>query len=224
MTRIQKIAVGGALVLAVTGAGGAVAATKLRSPEQENRAVLNDVAGQLGVTPERLSNAFKTALKNRIDQAVKDGHLTQAEANRMKAAIDRESVPMLGPGFGFRHGGPRFHGEHHGLEAAAKYLGLTQAALRTQLQNGKTLAQVAKDRNKSVSGLVTVLVAEKKVRIEQAVKDGHVTQAQADELLARMKEHVTAMVNGRFERHREHHFGPLGPRGPPGTGSSFSSF
>ena len=67
--------------------------------------MLNDVAGQLGVTPERLSNAFKTALKNRIDQAVKDGHLTQAEANRMKAAIDQESVPMLGPGFGFRHGG-----------------------------------------------------------------------------------------------------------------------
>lgn len=211
-------------MLAVTGAGGAVAATKLRSPEQENRAVLNDVAGQLGVTPERLSNAFKTALKNRIDQAVKDGHLTQAEANRMKAAIDRESVPMLGPGFGFRHSGPRFHGEHHGLEAAAKYLGLTEAALRTQLQNGKTLAQVAKDRDKSVGGLVTVLVAEKKARIEQAVKDGHVTQAQADELLARMKEHVTAMVNGRFERHREHHFGPLGPRGPPGSGSSFSSF
>ena len=224
MTRIQKIAVGGALVLAVSGAGGAVAATKLRSPEQENRAVLNDVAGQLGVTPERLSNAFKTALKNRIDQAVKDGHLTQAEANRMKAAIDRESVPMLGPGFGFRHGGPRFHREHHGLEAAAKYLGMTEAALRTQLQNGKTLAQVAKDRNKSVDGLVTALVAEKKARIEQAVKDGHLTQAQADELVARMKEHVTAMVNGRFERRREHHFGPLGPRGPPGSGSSFSSF
>ncbi|MGH2931836.1 MAG: hypothetical protein ACRDKK_03145, partial [Gaiellaceae bacterium] len=80
MTRIQKIAVGAVLALAVSGAGAAVAATKLRSPEQESRAVLNDVAGQLGVTPERLSNAFKTALKNRIDQAVKDGHLTQAEA------------------------------------------------------------------------------------------------------------------------------------------------
>ena len=112
-------------MLAVSGAGGAVAATKLRTPEQENRAVLNDVAGQLGVTPERLSNAFKTALKNRIDQAVKDGHLTQA---------------------------------------------------------------------------------------------------QADELVAGIKEHVTAMVNGQFERRREHHFGPLGPRGPPGSGSSFSSF
>jgi AraC-like DNA-binding protein len=221
MTRIQKIAVGAVLALGVSGAGAAVAATKLRSPEQESRAVLNDVAGQLGVTPERLSNAFKTALKNRIDQAVKDGHLTQAEATRMKAAIDRESVPMLGPGFRKeRH----FGGRHHGLEAAAKYLGMTEAALRTQLQNGKTLAQVARDRNKSVDGLVTALAAEKKARIEQAVKDGHLTRAQADELVARMKEHVTAMVNGRFERRREHHFGPLGPRGPPESGSSFSSF
>jgi polyhydroxyalkanoate synthesis regulator phasin len=225
MTRIHKIAVGGALVLAVSGAGGAVAATKLRTPEQENRAVLNDVAGQLGVTPQRLSNAFKTALKNRIDQAVKDGHLTQAEATRMKAAIDRESVPMLGPGFGFRHGGPGHFGRgHHGLEAAAKYLGMTEAALRAQLQGGKTMAQVAKDRNKSVDGLVTALVADKKARIEQAVKDGHLTQAQANELVAGIKEHVTAMVNGQFERRREHHFGPLGPRGPPGSGSSFSSF
>jgi hypothetical protein len=32
--------------------------------------------------------------------------------------------------------------------------------------------------------------------------------------VAGIKEHVTAMVNGRFERRREHHFGPLGPRGP----------
>ena len=223
MTRIQKIAVGAVLALAVSGAGAAVAATKLRSPQQESRAVLNDVAGQLGVTPERLSSAFKTALKNRIDQAVKDGHLTQAEANRMKAAIDRESVPMLGPGFGFRHGGPRLHREHHGLEAAAKYLGMTEAALRTQLQNGKTLAQVAKDRNKSVDGLVTALVAEKKARIEQAVNDGHLSQAQADQLVAGIKEHVTAMVNGRFERRREHHFGPLGPRGPPEPSFFFST-
>jgi hypothetical protein len=223
MTRIQKIAVGGVLVLAVSGAGAAVAATKLRSPEQERRAVLNDVAGQLGVTPERLSNAFKTAMKNRIDQAVEDGRLTQAEATRMKAAIDRQSVPMLGPGF--RHGGRGgMHRGQHGLEAAAKFLGMTEAALRTQLQSGKTLAQVARDRGKSVDGLVNAIVAEKKARIAQEVKDGRLSQARADELLARMKEHVTDMVNGRFAPRHEHRFRPHGPRGPPGSGSSFSSF
>jgi hypothetical protein len=218
MTRIQKIAVGAVLALAVSGAGAAVAATKLRSPEQESRAVLNDVAGQLGVTPQRLADAFKTAMKNRIDQAVEDGRLTQAEANRMKAAIDRESVPMIGPGLRKeRH----FGGGHRGLDEAAKFLGMTEAALRTQLQNGKTLAQVARDRNKSVDGLVNALVAEKRARIEQAVKDGQLTRAQANQLLARMKEHVTDMVNGRFGPRHEHRFGPHGPRGPPGETSSF---
>ena len=138
----------------------------------------------------------------------------------MKAAIDRESVPMLGPGF--RHGGPRFHREHHGLEAAAKYLGMTEAALRAQLESGKTLAQVAKDRNKSVDGLVTALVAEKKARIEQAVKDG-----------------TDACSGGRarcaHEGARDGHgqravraaprapLRPLGPRGPPEPSFSFST-
>jgi AraC-like DNA-binding protein len=198
MTRIQKIAVGAVLVLAVSGAGAAVAATKLRSPEQENRAVLNDVAGQLGVTPERLSNAFKTALKNRIDQAVKDGRLTQAEATRMKAAIDREAVPMFGPGFR-HHGGPGHFGRgHRGLESAAKYLGMNEAVLRTQLESGKTLAQVARDRNKSVDGLVDALLAEKRTRIQADVKAGRLTQAEANEFVQGLRARVTDMVNGRF--------------------------
>ena len=38
------------------------------------------------------------------------------------------------------------------LAAAATYLGLTEAELRTELQAGKTLAQVAKAKDKSVDG------------------------------------------------------------------------
>ena len=212
MTRIRKLALGGALVLAVSGAGAAVAATKLRSPEEESRALVNDVANQLGVTPQRLSDAIKTAMKNRIDQAVEDGRLTQAEANRLKAEIDRQSVPMLGPGF--RHHGPgHMHRMHHGLEAAAKYLGMTEAALRTQLENGKTLAQVARDRNKSVDGLVNAIVTEKRARIQQEVQNGRLTQEQAARFLDGIRERVTDMVNGRHPRPG---FGRPGmPRGPP---------
>jgi polyhydroxyalkanoate synthesis regulator phasin len=216
MTRIQTIAFGGALVLAVSGAGAAVAATKLRTPKAESEAVLNDVAGQLGVTPERLTNAFKTALKNRVDQAVKDGRLTKAQGDRLKAAIDRESVPMLGPGLGPRHhhGGFGFRHERAGkLDAAAKYLGMTNAALRSALQDGKTLAQIAKDRNKSVDGLVNALVADKKQAIDQAVEDGHLTRAQADRFIQGLRTRITDMVNGRR---------PEGPhfrfRGRPGAG------
>jgi polyhydroxyalkanoate synthesis regulator phasin len=219
MTRIQKIAAGVVALMAVSGAGAAVAATQLRSPEEESRAVVNDAAQELGVTPERLTNALKTAMKNRVDEAVEDGRLTQDEGNRLKRAIDEGDVPMLGPAFGFR-GGPGFEKRHFGphhfghLEAAAEYLGMTEAALREALQDGKTLAQVARDRNKSVDGLIDALVARKRERINDAVEDGDLTRAQANELLEDLRSRVTDAVNGRpprFEgRPRFHRFG-----GPP---------
>ena len=205
MTRIQKIAAGVVALVAVSGAGAAVAATQLRSPQEASRAVVNDAARQLGVTPERLSTALKTALKNRIDADVAAGRLTNAQGAELKARIDRNDVPLFGPG-GRGHHGPGFHHRGgHGLDDAAKYLGLTEAALRTQLESGKTLAQVAKDRDKSVDGLVDALVADKRERIQQDVKDGRLTQTEADEFLAGIKERVTDMVNGRF---------PRGERGP----------
>ena len=210
MTLTQKIAAGVVALVAVSGAGAAVAATKLGSP-QESRAVVNDAANQLGVTPERLTTALKTALKNRVDAAVKAGQMTKAEGDALKARIDENALPLLGPR-GHRHGGPgHFKRVGHGLDAAAKYLGLSEAALRTQLEGGKTLAQVAKDRGKSVDGLVDALVADRKAGIDQAVKDGRLTQAQADEFVSGLKARVTDMVNGRMpERGRRgfHRFRP----------------
>lgn len=206
MTRIQKIAAGVVALMAVSGAGAAVAATQLRSPEEESRAVVNDAARELGVTPERLSNALKTAMKNRIDAAVEDGRLTQAEGNELKRAIDEQDVPMLGPGFGKRHFGPGFEKRHFGphrfghLDAAAEYLGMTEAALREAVEDGKTLAQVARDRNKPVDGLIDALVAQKRERINDAVEDGDLTRAQANRILEDVREAVTDMVNGRFPR------------------------
>jgi polyhydroxyalkanoate synthesis regulator phasin len=211
MTRIQKIAVGVVALLAVSGAGAAVAATQLRSPEEESRAVVNDAARELGVSPERLTNALKTAMKNRIDEAVEDGRLTQEEGNELKRAIDEEDVPMLGPAFGKRHFGfgfgpgleKRHFGPHHfgHLGVAAEYLGMTEAALREALEeDGKTLAQVARDRNKSVDGLIDALVAQKRERINEAVEDGDLTRAQANEILEDVRRVTADMVNGRFPR------------------------
>jgi hypothetical protein len=201
MTRIQKIAVGAVALVTVGGAGAAVAATKLGSPQQESQAVVNDAANQLGVTPDRLTTALKTALKNRVDASVKAGHITKAEGDALKARIDENAVPLLGPGRGrFEHGGRGHHGPGHlhGLDTAAKYLGMTEASLRTALDGGKTLAQVAKDRDRSVDGLVDALVAEKKADIQQHVKEGRLTQAQADEFLSGLKARITDTVNGRF--------------------------
>ncbi len=207
MTGKQKIAAGVVALVAVSGAGAAVAATQLKSPQQESRAVVNDAAKQLGVTPERLTNALKTAQKNRVDAAVKAGELTKEQGDALKARIDADDAPLVGPGFhhgrGFGHPGGRhfkFGFRGHKLDVAAKYLGMTDAALRTALQNGKTLAGVARDRDKSVDGLVNAILAESNKKIDQAVKDERLTKAQADELKSGLKQRITDLVNGRHPR------------------------
>src|SRR5205823_37159 len=75
-----KVIAGTVAGLAVAGGGAAYAATQLGSPQQENQAVLNDAAKQLGVEPSALSAALKKALEKRVDEAVAAGRLTKIDA------------------------------------------------------------------------------------------------------------------------------------------------
>jgi hypothetical protein len=52
------------------------------------------------------------------------------------------------------------------LTAAARYLGLSDTDLRAQLHAGKSLAQVAADRGKSVDGLKDAMLAAAKSNLE----------------------------------------------------------
>jgi hypothetical protein len=199
MKRSHKLIVAGVLLVsAIAVAGAAIGATKVFSPKQESQAIIDDAAGQLGVTPQRLSNALKQALKNQVDEAVKDGRLTKNEGARMKERIDAGEVPLfgLGPGPEFRdHVVGPFHTK---FDAAADYLGMTEAQLREALQSGKTLAQVAKEHNKSVDGLVDALLARAEQKLQAAVDAGQVTEAEKKEMLAGLRERITDLVNGRL--------------------------
>lgn len=224
MRKRTKLAAGAGAVLAVVGAGGAIAATKL-SPQEESRAVVDDAAKQLGVTPAKLQDALEQALANRIDEAVKSGRITEETAEAMKQRLESGDVPLVGGPALVRKGlgGKGMHGRLHvGLDAAASYLGVTEAALREELRTGRTLAAVAKAKGKSVDGLVDALVAAQTKRLDEAVASGRLTKAQRDEIAARLKERTTGFVNGgrpAFEKRGGH--GGHGPRGfgppPPGA-------
>jgi polyhydroxyalkanoate synthesis regulator phasin len=223
----RKVVAGGIAALAVAGAGGALAATQW-SPKAESDAVLEDAAKQLGVAPEELDDALRQALENRIDEAVKAGLMTEEEGNRLKQAIESGDFPVLGapffrghgPGFGHGFGHP-MHMELHGLETAAAYLGLSEDELKTQLEDGKSLADVAQAQEKSVDGLVDALVEQANGRIDEAVEDGHLTEEQGDELKAKTRERVQAFVNGELPTFERRFHGPpgfrFGPPGEPGT-------
>jgi AraC-like DNA-binding protein len=128
--------------------------------------------------------------------------------------------PLGGPPHGLGGpggpGGPRGPGGPFmaGLDAAAKYLGLTDAQLRTQLQSGKSLAQVAGDRNKPVAGLKSAIEAAVKKDLDQAVSDKRLTQQQENRILAGLHSRLDIIVN-RTGGARPRRFGPRGRmRGP----------
>jgi hypothetical protein len=190
--RNKIVAVIAALVV-VVGAGAAVGATGARSPKQESEAIVNDAAEQLGVEPSELTAALKTALKGRVDAAVAAGRLTEAQGQAIKERIEAGDVPLFG--FGPGPGHHQVHGLHGGLDAAADYLGMTQAQLRTALKDGKTFAEVAKSKGRSVDGLVAAMVADAKERLAEAVKDGRLTRAQSSAMQADLKDRITDLVN-----------------------------
>jgi uncharacterized protein YidB (DUF937 family) len=228
MTRRQKLtfaagAAAAALLLAGVAAAGAVAASWVLEPSKESKAVIDDAASQLGVEPSELSAALKQALKNRIDEAVEEGRLTEERANQLKERVDADEFPLLGGlgMFGRVHGGPGFgrFGHFELLETAASYLGMTEADLRDALED-QTLAEIAEEQGKTASGLVQQLVATQTKRIDEAVADGRITEEQATELEAGLNERMQELVNGELRARRDgerHRFWPGAgsPRAPP---------
>jgi hypothetical protein len=80
--------------------------------------------------------------------------------------------------------------------AAAAYLGVRPARLRSELRAGRTLAQVAKATpGKSTSGLIAAIVADTKARLAASVAAGGLTPARETLLLANLQQRVAAEVN-----------------------------
>jgi transposase-like protein len=211
--RIAALAVTGALVAG--GTGVAIAAVTKNDGGRVEQAVLDDAAKRLNVTPEQLRDALSQAQDAQLDQAVKDGKLTQQQAAAIKARR-KQSGRVLGggpSGPGFRHHGfgPGF-GPGHGAAGAifpdlAKALGITREQLRTQLRGGKSIADIAKAQGTSLDDVRSALKADAKTAADKAVKDGDLTQAQADELLTHLDEALSHLGDARpklprFRGHR----------------------
>ena len=218
-TRMKQVLTIGALV-AILAIGAGVAAADSIGNDQD--AFLNNVAKRLNVTPAALKAALKGANDDRIDAAVAAGKITKEQGDAMKARAAQGGIPFFGGGSSRR----RLRLGHRGpasLDAAAKYLGLTEAELHTQLESGKTLAEIAKAQGKTVDGLKKALTADAKTKLDAAVKAGTITQAQADELLKRTTDHLDDLVNGKFGPHGDgdgdHHGFGRPPLMIPGAGA-----
>ncbi len=96
--------------------------------------------------------------------------------------------PSTGVGPGWMRGGFGFNADWQTQMqgAVAKALGITLDDLNAQLRAGKTIAQIAQSKNIDLTKLHDDVQAAHKALVQQAVKDGKLTQAQADAMLQRM--------------------------------------
>jgi polyhydroxyalkanoate synthesis regulator phasin len=177
---------------------------------------VDKLAGILHLTPTQTQDALKQAQLQTVDQMLKDGQITQQQADAMKARIN--AGQGLGPiGGGFRHGGSGFGAsgtvmrdlKTAELNAAASALHMTTADLQSALRSGKSLSTLETQQKVSDSAVKSAMTNAAKGVLDKAVKAGTITQAQADAILAR----AGSGLNFRFGRQPEQEEAPGAPSG-----------
>lgn len=160
--------------------------------------VLATAATYIGITEADLRTELQTG-KTLAEVAVahgktRDGLIAALSAEVTKqitTAVDQPGTNFSGPG----RGGPGGVRITNDIAAAAAYIGTTEADLRTKLQAGQTLTQIATAAGKTRDGLIAAMVADGNAKIDAALAAGTITAAQAAEKKAALTAHVTAEVD-----------------------------
>jgi polyhydroxyalkanoate synthesis regulator phasin len=152
---------------------------------------VDKLAGILHLTPAQTQDALKQAQLQTVDQMLADGKITKSQADAMKARINAgQGLGAIG-GLG-RHGGFKTDMKvlkdlkKAELNAAASALRMSPADLQSALRSGKSLSDLETQQKVSDSTVKAAMKNAAKGVLDNAVKAGTLTQAQADALLSRV--------------------------------------
>lgn len=206
------VAVGGAALIVTASASGLnlgfrpagsnqPAATNTTAGVEEATSasgVCSDFIGHfssdLGKSQSQVNSALQKAVGETLADEVKNGTLTQAQADAIKAKLAGKTpctlAGTLRPGAG---AGGRMPAAGAYLQqlmnAAASALGISAAQLRADLMSGMTLSQVAAAQKPPVSESTfrTRLIANLKPLLDGAVSSGKLTSTQEQAILQRLQ-------------------------------------
>jgi hypothetical protein len=209
-------AIGGGPGVLDAGAKALKLSTKdLLTKLSDGKTTIADIAKAQGVDLKTVTDAMEAVAKDDISKLVNNPWPVPPK-------FDGPDGPGLKGGLGFgRHIGGK-------LDTVAKALKLSTKDLLTKLSDGRTtIADIAETQNVDINSIIDTLVNDAKLQADAAVKDGHLTQDQANQIESALKDTITKMVNSpapiggrhvggfRFGRHGGHfEFGGPGPAGP----------
>lgn len=158
---------------------------------------MSAAATYIGITEDQLRTELGTD-KSLADVAVAHGKTRDGLVQALVAASQTSISTLVDQkGIGAQRGGPGERGViGDQLSVAATYLGTTTDDLRTKMQAGQTLAQIAAATSgKSRDGLVAALTTDAQAKIAAAQTAGTITADQATELTNELTDKITRFVD-----------------------------
>src|SRR5215472_18708257 len=193
----------GALSVAGLATAVTVAATLAASPSPNPSAgsgqnycsrFTGHVAANLGKSQSQVQKAMSDAIGQTIDDAVKNGDLTQSQASAIKAKLGSSGTQACaGPGLGIlprlgRPGPGFFPGARGvGLNEYAKALGISESQLQQDLRSGKTVKDIAASQGMDEAAFRSKLASVTRADLDQAVAAGKLTQNQENAILQQIQ-------------------------------------
>lgn len=198
MKKSRKL-VGIALVVAILGvaAVGGVAFAQDDDdgyPFDFRGKIKETIAEILGISVEEYDAAVEEARGQVVDEALAEGWLTEDQAERMQERFDNGvgARGMRGMGFMGR-------GATSLIDVAAEKMGMSVQDLRAELQDGKSIADVAGEKGVDTQDIIDTYLAELETSLADAVAEGKITQKQADWQLQQATERAPDQLNGTWE-------------------------
>lgn len=148
-------------------------------------------AVDLSKSQAEINAAFQKAIGETLADEVKNGQLTQAQADALKKKLAKQTPCSLPTSAGHKPGdGSKARlgvTMQQYIAAAAAALGISEAQLSADLKAGQSLADVAKAQNVSEADFRTKLIANLKPMLDQAVANKALSAAQEQEILTRLQ-------------------------------------
>lgn len=175
------------------GATAAASSTPTRR-QQAVDAFIDKVAKNLNVSSDQLKSAVKDAALQTVDEQVAAGKLTQAQGDKITAAINSGKYPQLAR---------LFHGRQAILAqvrkgivvSSAKAIGIAPKDLAAELKSGKSIADVAGEHNVSLDTVKSQITSAFQTKLDQLVKGGKITQAQEDNAMQKLQANLDKILD-----------------------------
>ena len=182
----------------------------------------NDYVAEFDVDPADVIGAVVADAQEHLAEAVAEGNLTQDEADAKLAEIETriteamnsteafEQRPEGRPEQGQRDGQRGGH-DFGAIDIISEATGLEPQEVMSAWQDGSTLAEIIEANGADVETIKADIIADATEKLNQAVADGRIDQAEADEKIASLDAKVDEVLSSEFEARPAGRDGRRGP-------------